>query len=151
MPARTAEASHSLDAAAVAVLLCELGQRIELSGDSPFKARAYFRAAESLLALTEPLDGVIAAGRLRAIPGVGAAIDPVGRYAIRTGDDTVKTHWGRYGRGGRFFNFRGSMRARINQHGALRGGIKQAAGQRYAHSGQRRDRPRSSHNFRSAQ
>lgn len=85
MPARTAEATHSLDAAAVAALLRELGQRIELSGDSPFKARAYFRAAESLLALTEPLDRVIAAGRLRAIPGVGAAIEEKIVTLARTG------------------------------------------------------------------
>lgn len=63
-----------LEAAAVAELLIELGQRIEISGDSPFKARAYHRAAESLLALTVPLDEVIAAGRLRDLPGVGAAI-----------------------------------------------------------------------------
>ncbi|HWT29653.1 MAG TPA: PHP domain-containing protein, partial [Propylenella sp.] len=58
----------------MARLLREIGQRIELSGDSPFKSRAYERAAESLLALTEPLDEVVAAGRLRDIPGVGEAI-----------------------------------------------------------------------------
>jgi DNA polymerase (family 10) len=58
----------------VAELLRELGQRIELSGDSPFKSRAYHRAAESLLALTAPLAEVIGQGRLREIPGVGAAI-----------------------------------------------------------------------------
>src|ERR687896_195776 len=69
-PARPA----MLDASAVAKLLVELGQRIELSGDSPFKARAYHRAAESLVTLTEPLDKVIADRRLREIPGIGEAI-----------------------------------------------------------------------------
>ena len=65
---------ENLDAAAVARLLTELGQLMEICGDSPFKARAYHLAAESLKALTAPLDEVIAAGGLRSIPGVGAAI-----------------------------------------------------------------------------
>ncbi len=64
----------SLDASAVAKLLVEFGQRIELSGDNPYRARAYYKAAESLRALAVPLDEVIAKGRLRDIPGVGAAI-----------------------------------------------------------------------------
>ena len=45
---------ETIGSADVAALLREIGQRIELSGDGPFKARAYFRAAESLLVLTEP-------------------------------------------------------------------------------------------------
>jgi DNA polymerase (family 10) len=65
---------RTLDAAAVASLLNEFGQRMELEGGSPYKARAYYKAAESLGALTVPLDAVIAAGRLRDIPGVGQAI-----------------------------------------------------------------------------
>jgi DNA polymerase (family X) len=69
-----AKPDSRLGASEVAELLRELGQRIELSGDSPFKSRAYYRAAESLLALTAPLAEVIAQGRLREIPGIGAAI-----------------------------------------------------------------------------
>jgi DNA polymerase (family 10) len=65
---------QGLDAAAVAALLRELGQRLELTGDSPFKAKAYYRAAESLGALTEPLGNVIRRARLRDVPGVGPAI-----------------------------------------------------------------------------
>jgi DNA polymerase (family 10) len=66
--------NQRLDAAAVAVLLREFGQRLELTGDSPYRARAYYRAAESLGALTEPLGDVIRRGRLRDIPGIGPAI-----------------------------------------------------------------------------
>src|SRR3954468_12013218 len=66
--------NEPLDASAVAELLDEIGKRIELSGDSPFKARAYYNAAESLLALTEPLSMIVAKGKLRDIPGVGEAI-----------------------------------------------------------------------------
>jgi DNA polymerase (family 10) len=77
--------SEGLDAAEVALLLRELGQRVELSGDSPFKARAYFRAAESLLTLTEPLDRLVAEERLRDIPGIGAAIEEKIAALHRTG------------------------------------------------------------------
>lgn len=63
-----------LDAQAVAKLLVEIGQRLVLAGENPYKARAYTRAAQSLLTLTIPLAEAIAQGRLREIPGVGAAI-----------------------------------------------------------------------------
>ena len=69
-----AQASKGLDAPAVARLLVEIGQRLVLAGENPYKARSYTRAAESLLLLSEPLEEVIAAGRLQEIPGVGAAL-----------------------------------------------------------------------------
>jgi DNA polymerase (family X) len=65
------------DASAVARLLVEISQRLRLAGESPYRARAYARAAESLLTLTVPLADVIAQGRLREIPGVGAALAEV--------------------------------------------------------------------------
>ena len=64
----------STEAAEIAKRLVEIGQRLALAGESPYKARAYMRAAESLLTLTIPLSEVIAQGRLQEIPGVGAAI-----------------------------------------------------------------------------
>jgi DNA polymerase (family X) len=64
----------SLDAGAVADLLHEIGQRLALRGGNPYRARAYNRAAESLRGLVVPLDEVIASGRLRDIPGIGAGI-----------------------------------------------------------------------------
>src|SRR5688500_4755040 len=63
-----------LDASAVGKLLRELGQRAALHGDNPYRARAYLRAAESLLALPEPLEDVVAQNRLQEIPGIGKAI-----------------------------------------------------------------------------
>src|SRR5215207_11109273 len=65
------------DAAAVARLLAEISQRLFLAGESPYRARAYARAAENLLTLTVPLETVIAQGRLHEIPGVGAALAEV--------------------------------------------------------------------------
>src|SRR5580692_4385743 len=67
-----------LDASAVAMLLHEFGQRTALRGGNPYRARAYSRAAENLLALTMPLDQIVAEDRLREIPGVGAAIADIG-------------------------------------------------------------------------
>jgi DNA polymerase (family X) len=57
----------------VAVLLREFGQRTALRGGNPYRAKAYTRAAENLLALTEPLEDLVAEGRLKEIPGVGDA------------------------------------------------------------------------------
>ena len=50
----------ALDAAAVAALLVELGRRTALAGDNYFRAKAYLRAADTLSALVESLDRVIA-------------------------------------------------------------------------------------------
>ena len=55
-------------------VLREYAQRASLRGGNPFRARAYRRAADSLATLGEPLEDVIAAGRLTEIPGIGKAI-----------------------------------------------------------------------------
>jgi DNA polymerase (family X) len=74
-----------LDASAVANLLKEFGQRTELRGGNPYRARAYTRAAENLRTLTLPLETVIAQERLREIPGVGEAIADIITRLHRTG------------------------------------------------------------------
>src|SRR4051794_10864236 len=73
------------DASAIARLLVEISLRLRLSGESHYRARAYARAAESLLTLTVPLEDVIAQGRLREIPGVGAALAEVIRTLHQRG------------------------------------------------------------------
>src|SRR3954463_1539957 len=75
----------SLDASAVANLLKEFGQRTELRGGNPYRARAYGRAAENLRTLTLPLETVIAQERLREIPGVGEAIAAIITKLHKTG------------------------------------------------------------------
>jgi DNA polymerase (family X) len=74
MDARRPDLDEPLGAAEVAHLLREVGQRLELTDDVPHRARAYYRAAENLLTVTEPLERLIAENRLREIPGVGPAI-----------------------------------------------------------------------------
>jgi DNA polymerase (family 10) len=76
-----------LDASGVARLLTEYGQRLELGGENPYRARAYSKAAESLLALAAPLSDVIAQDWLRDIPGVGPAIAAKIRNLHESGTD----------------------------------------------------------------
>lgn len=63
-----------LDAADVAALLAEYGRRSALRGGSPYRSKAYIRAAENLWALAEPLSRLVAEGRVTEIPGVGESI-----------------------------------------------------------------------------
>jgi len=75
----------ALDAPAVAALLLELGRRTALAGDNYFRAKAYQRAADTLSALIEPLEQVIAENRLRELPGIGETIADIITKLHRTG------------------------------------------------------------------
>jgi len=74
-----------LDAVEVANLLREFGQRTMLAGGNPYRARAYLRAAESLVALAVPLRDVVERNRLREIPNVGEAIADIIKKLHLTG------------------------------------------------------------------
>src|SRR6185437_5792944 len=69
----------------VAEMLREYGRRLSLAGGNPYRARAYMRAADSLAALGEPLEELIAGDRLTEIPGVGDAIAAIVTTMHRTG------------------------------------------------------------------
>jgi DNA polymerase (family X) len=73
-----------LDASSVAALLREFGQR-SLRGGNPFRAKAYARAADNLLALSIPLENVVAQDRLQEIPGIGDAIADIIKKLHTTG------------------------------------------------------------------
>jgi DNA polymerase (family 10) len=75
-----------LPAPEVALLLREFGQRAALRGGNPYRAKAYTRAAENLLALTEPLETLVAEDRLTEIPGVGNAIADIIRKLHEAGE-----------------------------------------------------------------
>ena len=75
----------ALDASSVAALLREFAQRSALRGGNPFRAKAYARAADNLLALSLPLAQMIAQDRLREIPGVGDAIAEIIKKLHATG------------------------------------------------------------------
>lgn len=58
----------------VAEILIEIGVLLELKGENPFKTRAYANAARVIEGLTEPLDKLIADGRLAEMKWIGEAI-----------------------------------------------------------------------------
>ena len=63
-----------LNAAEIAGLLREIGERMDLEGGNPYRARAYTRAADNLALTTIPIDQLIAEDRLKEIPGIGDAL-----------------------------------------------------------------------------
>jgi DNA polymerase (family 10) len=73
------------DVRTVANLLREYAQRSSLRGSNPYRAKAYMRAADSLTALSQPLDRIIAAGALTDIPGIGDAIADIVTQLYKTG------------------------------------------------------------------
>jgi DNA polymerase (family X) len=73
------------DTQTIARLLREYAQRTSLRGGNPYRAKAYLRAADSLSALSQPLDRVVAAGTLTEIPGIGDAIADIVTKLHQTG------------------------------------------------------------------
>ncbi|TGP50908.1 DNA polymerase/3'-5' exonuclease PolX [bacterium M00.F.Ca.ET.230.01.1.1] len=73
------------DPRTVASLLREYAHRTSLRGGNPYRTKAYLRAADSLAALSQPLDRIIAAGALTGIPGIGEAIADIVRKLYETG------------------------------------------------------------------
>ncbi|HEY7470885.1 MAG TPA: helix-hairpin-helix domain-containing protein [Gemmatimonadota bacterium] len=59
----------------VARVMEEIGGLMRFRGDDYFKIRAYENAAQAIRELDEPLDRLLGEGRLRAVPGIGAAIE----------------------------------------------------------------------------
>lgn len=73
----------------VARLFEEIAQSLELAGEATHRARAYRRAARSVAA-ADALDVLAAQGRLRDIPGVGAALEALIAEFLQTGG--ISTH-----------------------------------------------------------
>jgi DNA polymerase (family X) len=73
------------DTQTVARLLTEYAQRTSLQGGNPYRAKAYFKAAEGLAALSQPLDRIVTAGGLTGLPGIGDAIADIITKLHQTG------------------------------------------------------------------
>ncbi|HHV62042.1 MAG TPA: DNA polymerase/3'-5' exonuclease PolX [Firmicutes bacterium] len=71
--------------AEIAALFWEISELLELSGDNPFKARAYRHAAEKIESLPEPLSTMYEEGRLGDIEGIGEALKKKLEEIITTG------------------------------------------------------------------
>jgi DNA polymerase (family X) len=77
--------SPGLDKAAIAAVLDEIGTLLELTGENPFKVRAYHNAARTLTTLEDDLGARIAAGTLGEVPGFGDALVDKVTTLYRTG------------------------------------------------------------------
>ena len=74
-----------MDNAAVARLFAELADLLEISGENPFKTRAYRSFAQTAREHAEPLAVIASRGELEALPGVGKAIAAKVDAAVHTG------------------------------------------------------------------
>jgi len=74
-----------MDKEQVAAVLVEIGTLLELKGENPFKTRAYFNAARTIEALTEPLGVLVAERRLGEIKGIGEALEKKITELVETG------------------------------------------------------------------
>ncbi|MDO8886119.1 DNA polymerase/3'-5' exonuclease PolX [Candidatus Oleimmundimicrobium sp.] len=58
----------------VAHILDEIGEMLEIKGESSFKVRAYNRAAYAIRGLSEDINNIYHEGKLQTIPGIGKGI-----------------------------------------------------------------------------
>ncbi|MFM9147323.1 MAG: histidinol-phosphatase, partial [Verrucomicrobiota bacterium] len=63
-----------MEKGAIAAVLDEIATLLELTGENPFKIRAYSSGARILENLTEDLDLLIRENRLAEVPGLGEAL-----------------------------------------------------------------------------
>jgi DNA polymerase (family X) len=69
----------------VALLLENIAKMLEVRGETPYRIRAYWEAAQHIRAAPEDIDALAATGHLRDIPGVGSSIaEKIDDY-LRTG------------------------------------------------------------------
>lgn len=74
-----------MNAAAVAVALAEIARLGEITGDNPFRTRAFAAAARSLEGSDADLAALAREGRLTELPGIGAGIAEAIRELVETG------------------------------------------------------------------
>jgi DNA polymerase (family 10) len=71
--------------AAIAEILDRHGRLLEIAGESPFRARAFTRAAETIRVFPEHLSILAGEGRLREVPGVGEGLAVIIEQIVQTG------------------------------------------------------------------
>lgn len=79
----------SLTNQAIAAMLRTIADLMEISGEEQRRALAYRRAAQTVAAYPEPVSQLATAGRLREIPGVGAAIAGQIEEMVSTGSSRL--------------------------------------------------------------
>lgn len=69
----------------LAGLLEEIATLLELSGENPFKIRAYQNAAAAIASLPDAIDSLSETGKAEHVKGIGKTIGPQVREYLRTG------------------------------------------------------------------
>lgn len=77
--------SRRMDKDQVADILVDIGLLLELTGENPFKTRAYQNAARTIQQLNEPLVTIVAEVRLGEIKGIGEALQQKITELVTTG------------------------------------------------------------------
>lgn len=73
----------------IAKILERIGLILEIQGEIVFKIRAYYKASENIINLTEDIEQIKNQGRLCEIPGVGKAIEEKITEYLETGKISV--------------------------------------------------------------
>ncbi len=71
--------------AEIAVVFVDIAEMLRLKKDNIFKIRAYEKVARSISELSEPVERLVAEGRLKEIPGAGEAITKKITELVNTG------------------------------------------------------------------
>ena len=79
-----------LEKAQIAAVLDEIAMLLELTGENPFKIRAYVNGARTLETLAEDLDELIRTGGLGELPGMGEAL--VDKITVLRRDGVLPFH-----------------------------------------------------------
>lgn len=74
-----------MDKNEVSQILSQLGTMMELKGENPFKARAYYAGARKVEMIPGDLHELVETGRLREIPGIGASLAESIQELVETG------------------------------------------------------------------
>jgi DNA polymerase (family 10) len=74
-----------MDKKEIAALLDEMGTLLELQGANPFKSRAFHNASRAVEGITQELAGLIDAGRLLEVKGIGKSIAEIITDLVKTG------------------------------------------------------------------
>lgn len=69
----------------VAKVLNEIGTMMELKGENPFKARAYYNGARTIETLTEDINSLVESGEIRDVKGIGEALSEKITELVTTG------------------------------------------------------------------
>jgi DNA polymerase (family X) len=77
---------------AVADVLERHGRLLQIVGESPFRTRAFTRAADAIRLYPERVADLAAEGRLREIPGIGQGISAVILQILETGSFDAHSH-----------------------------------------------------------